>query len=245
MSNTNPNAAPAANVKADTKAGPVKLDMKDPSIIGHAAKLQAATEQEVKAREDAAVVVDKAANGTWGVMRDETVTTIKELGPVNAGLVLDVYLLSCKTIGGMAATKATQYAANLRRMVKAATLGKELPAEILTAGRSAYLDHAFWSQSGVLAKTGTKAGSGKTAASKAKAVTPAPADGTPAPEGNKEASVGDAITDKATQKIADKLAALKGQFKGRALALIHEALDQQLKLQAAATGTAGQVAAAA
>jgi hypothetical protein len=244
MANTNANAAPSANVKPDTKAGPVKLDMKDPSIIGHAAKLTAATEQEVKAREDAAVVVDKAASGTWGVMRDETVTTIKELGPVNAGLVLDVYLLSCKTIGGMAATKATQYAANLRRMVKAATLGKELPAEILTAGRSAYLDHAFWAQSGVLAKTGTKAGSGKTAASKAKAPA-APADGTTAPEGDKQASVGDAITDKATQKIADKLAALKGQFKGRALALIHEALDQQLKLQAAATGTAGQVAAAA
>lgn len=242
--NTNANAAPAANVKADTKAGPVKLDVNSPIIAGIAAALTAATAQDAKVRDDAAIAITKAEGDTWGTMRNIVVKAANEHGPANADVALDLYQFQAKAAGGTLASRANQYTSNLRRITKALKLGKEIPEAVLKAGRAEFLDSPFWKDAGVLAKSGAKAGSGKTAASKAKAEAGKPAD---APkEGDKPTGpVSEAIADKAMVKIADKLNALHGQFKGRALALIHEALDQQLKLQATATGSAGQVASAA
>lgn len=242
--NTNANAAPAANVKPDTKAGPVKLESNDPKLTAIADALFKATAEDAAARDNATAAITAASANSWGIMRDVVVKAIKEVGHGNADTALDLYLLQAKAAGGMVKQRSSQYAANLRRAVKAAAKGKELPADLLEAGRSAWNDHAFWSQSGVLHKTGTKAGSGKTATS---TTTKAATNGEP--EGGKPASVAGAIEGtkeaRQLQGIADKLNALKGQFRATALSRIHETLDQQLKLQGAATGTAAPVAATA
>lgn len=240
MANTNAKAAPSANVKTETAAGPVKLDMKDPVINGHAAKLVQATEQEARVRDEAAISVTKAEGGTWGTMRDEVIATLKEIGPVNAGLVLDVYLLTCKQAGGTIASRATQYAANLRRMVKAATLGKDMPADLLTATRNEYLNHSFWTASGILSKTGTKKGQ-KTSATEAKAEKDA-AKGEKAPSIGKLAE--QAGQDKGLAELLEIVAQLHGPFKAEFYGRAKELASGILKKQAASGGS-GQAAAAA
>lgn len=232
MSNNNAKAAPSANVKPDSAAGPVKLDMKDPAILKHAAVLTKATAEESKARENAALELERKAGGTWAVLRDEVAATLKELGPVNAGLVLDVYLLECKTEGGMTATRGAQYAANLRRMVTAAKAGKELPAEVAKAGRSEYLAHPFWTDAGILKKTGTKKGQTTAASEKKAAKDGEKADG---PSIGKAAEK--AAQDKGMGDLLELVGQLHGPFKaefyGRAKELARELLSKQGK----ATGT--------
>ena len=235
-------AEPAAIANSDTKAGPVKLEMKDPAIQGHAEKLVQATQGEAKAREDAGLLVTNAASNTWAALRNETAATLKELGHANAGLVLDVYLLNSKQIGGITATRATQYAANLRRMVKAAALGKELPAHILNCGRDAYLNDAFWSDAGILAKTGTKKGKATTEAGKA-----ANANKSQATDAAKEMAA-DAVSqaakeanvDKGMREVAELFARLHGPFRAEAYTRTKELLQSILKKQGAASGTGQQ-----
>jgi hypothetical protein len=200
------------------------LDINAPELSGPAGKLFDAVTVEITARNAAGQAIAKASAAAWASMVPVVRDAVKELGPVNAKVILDGFRSRC-TLAGEEMKRGIQYASDLGRIVRAAVAGKEIPASVFSGGRDTYLNDPFWQASGILKKTGPTKGKGK--AGKAEAEAAGESVGTVAAKANK---------DKAWQEICTMLATLRGPFKAEAYAAMREVLLGISEKQALATG---------
>lgn len=245
MSKTKSNARPQdadANktgiIPQGTPSHPFTLDSDE--VKAPLARMIEATIAEAKARDDAEAAVTGAAANTWGILRDATLELVKVAGPKVAGEALDAYKGQAAIIGGRTKARANQYASDLRRAIKAADKGKTLPAELLTAGRSAWNDSTFWQDAGVTTKRGTQAPDATTSERAAAEVNGGPASTGPASvhAGAVADAIAKAAEDAGWQELTTLYSGLHGPFRAEAFASIKaELLRISAKQEAAATGT--------
>jgi hypothetical protein len=234
----------------DTKTGPDgtpshPFTLESPEVSGPLARMVEATEAEAKARDSAEAAIAEAAGNAWGILRDATLELIAVAGFKVAGEALDAYKGKTTIIGGRTKARGNQYASDLRRAVKAAAAGKDLPEALRTAGRSAWNEHAFWTTSGVTVKRSTQAPDATTteqAKADAEARTAAGPDGLPTTGSVHAGAVADAIAkaaeDAGWQELTTLYANLHGPFKAEAFAEVKATLERiAAKQHQAGTGT--------
>jgi hypothetical protein len=200
------------------------LDINAPELANPAGALFKALEAEVAARKVAGEAIAKAGAAAWSSMVPVVRDAVRDLGHVNAKVILDAFRSRC-TLAGEEMKKGQQYASDLGRIIRAAAAGKDIPASVFAGGRDTYLNDPFWQASGILKKTGPTKGKGK--AGKAEAEAAGESVGTVAAKANKDAAWG---------RICAHVATLKGPFKAEAYAAMEELLLGICQKQALATG---------
>ena len=147
-----PSTTPAVVAPKGKKAGAVVITLDDAAKT-HIATMLDAVINEALARDNAQTIIESAGSSTWATLRDETLATLKDDTSFAKAYTLAMLTQFAKEATEAELPRGKQYASNLKRAAKLAAKGIELPAELYTAGRSAWNEHEVWSQNGVLAAT--------------------------------------------------------------------------------------------